>query len=68
MNITRMGIDLGKSWLHVCAMDRQDRVVLERKLNRRRLERFLRELEPCTVAMDGHSGEVDHRFRWEADH
>ena len=46
MNITRIGIDLGKSWFQVCAMDRHDRVVLERKLNRRRLERFLGELAP----------------------
>ena len=56
MNITRIGIDLGKSWFQVCAMDRHDRVVLERKLNRRRLERFLSELAPCTVAMEACGG------------
>ena len=56
MNITRIGIDLGKSWFQVCAMDQQDRVVLERKLSRRRLERFLAELEPCTVAMEACGG------------
>ena len=56
MNITRIGIDLGKSWFQVGAMDRHDRVVLERKLSRRRLERFLGELAPCTVAMEACGG------------
>ena len=51
MTMARIGIGLGKSWIQVRAVDRHDRVVLERKLSRRRLGRFPGELEPCTVAM-----------------
>ena len=56
MKLSRVGIDLGKSSFQVCGMDQHGRVVLERKFTRRRLERFLGELAPCTVAMEGCGG------------
>ena len=47
--ITRMGIDLGKNQFPVCAMDRTGRVVLQKQLMRRGLEKFVHAHEPCVV-------------------
>ena len=54
--ITRMGIDLGKNTFHVCAMERTGRVVLEKQLTRRGLEKFIGAHEPCVVGMEACGG------------
>lgn len=55
MKITRVGIDLGKSVFHVHAVDRRGQVV-ERRLSRRALSRFMGELEPCLVGLEACGG------------
>ena len=50
--ITRIGIDLGKSTLHVCGVDRHGEVVIEKKFTRRGLERFMAEQPPCLVGLE----------------
>ena len=56
MKITRVGIDLGKSAFHVHAVDRRGQVVVERRLTRRALSRFMAELEPCVVGLEACGG------------
>ena len=56
MKITRIGIDLGKSIFHVCAVDRSGEVVVEKKFTRRALERFMAEQSPCLVGVEACGG------------
>ncbi|MCY4560676.1 MAG: IS110 family transposase [Chloroflexi bacterium] len=56
MKITRMGIDLGKSAFHVHAVDRSGGVVVEKRLTRRGLARFIEELEPCLIGLEACGG------------
>ena len=56
MKITRVGIDLGKTVFHVHAVDRCGKVVVERRLTRRALSRFMGELEPCLVGLEACGG------------
>ena len=54
--ITRIGIDLGKSTFHVCAVDRHGQVVVEKKFTRRGLERFMAAQPPCLVGIEACGG------------
>ena len=54
--IIRLGIDLGKTTFHVCALDRAGHVVLAKRFTRRGLEQFLRAHEPCVVGLEACGG------------
>ena len=56
MKITRIGIDLGKTAFHVHAVDRKGKVVMEKKMTRRALARFMRDLQPCLVGLEACGG------------
>ena len=56
MKITRMGIDPGKSTFHVHAVERDGKVVVEKRTTRRGLARFMRELEPCVAGLEACGG------------
>ena len=56
MKISRMGIDLGESTFHVHAVERGGKVVVEKRMTRRGLARFMRELEPCVVGLEACGG------------
>ena len=52
MKITRVGIDLGKSVFQLHAVDRSGHVVVEKRMTRRALARFMGEIEPCLVGLE----------------
>ena len=56
MTITQVGVDLGKSGFHIHAVDRRGKVVVEKRVTRRSLARFMRELEPCLVGLEACGG------------
>jgi transposase len=56
MEATTIGIDLAKSVFHVCASDRQGRVMWRKKTTRRGLEAMLAELPPSRIAMEACGG------------
>ena len=56
MKITRIGIDLGKLAFHVHAVDRKGKVLVEKKMTRRALAGFMRDLEPCLVGLEACGG------------
>jgi transposase len=51
-----IGIDLGKNWFHVVAMDERGKPVYRKKLNRAQLSEFVVVNEPCIVAMEACPG------------
>jgi transposase len=65
MNIVRMGIDLSKNVFHVRAVDGEDRVVIQRMLNRSQLRHFLAMTPPCEVATES-CGSASHWARYAA--
>lgn len=56
MNIKRIGIDLAKNSFSICAVDVNDKIVLERNLKRKELLAFFSTISPCLVAMEAGSG------------
>jgi transposase len=56
MNIKRVGIDLAKNSFSICAVDEDDKIVLEKTLKRKELLPFFVNLPPCVVAMEAGSG------------
>jgi transposase len=56
MEATTIGIDLAKSVFHVCASNRQGRVIWRKKTTRRGLEALLAELPPSHIAMEACGG------------
>ena len=56
MNIKRIGIDLAKNSFSICAVDTDDKIVLERTLKRKDLLAFLSNVKPCVMAMESGSG------------
>ena len=44
------GIDLGKNWFHLVAMDRMEQVLTKQKLTRSQLKQFISTTPPCRVA------------------
>ena len=56
MQITTLGIDLGKSTFHVSGTDAGGRIVLQRKFSRRQLLQFTAQLEPCRIGMGACGG------------
>jgi transposase len=55
-NITRIGIDLAKNSFSICAVDSNDKIVLERDLKRKELLEFFANTNSCIVAMEAGSG------------
>ncbi len=56
MELTTIGIDLGKSVFHLVGLDRHGRVVLRRRLSRSRLVILTANLPRCVVGMEACSG------------
>ena len=54
--ITRLGVDLAKTVFHVCGMDRDGKIVVQRRFRREALRRHLAELPACRVGMEARGG------------
>jgi transposase len=52
MNPTRVGVDLAKSVLQVHSVDRHERVIARKKLNRAQMHTYFKALAPCLVGME----------------
>lgn len=52
MNATRVGVDLAKQVLQIHAVDRQEKVVARKKLNRAQMHAYFKNLPPCRVGME----------------
>lgn len=50
------GIDLGKNWFHLVAMDRMGHVLAKQKLTRSQLKQFISTTPPCRVAFEACPG------------
>ena len=50
------GIDLGKNWFHLVAMDHMGHVLTRQKLTRAQLKLFISMTLPCRVAFEACSG------------
>lgn len=55
-NITTVGIDIGKTWFHLVAMNRAGKPVEKHKLRRPALEQYLATLSPSLVGMEACAG------------
>ena len=51
-----IGIDLGKTWFHIVAMDKQGNVLFKKKLNRAKLKQFIVQTPPCIMACEACPG------------
>ena len=56
MNISILGVDLGKSVFHVYGVDQDGRAVLQKKLSRTKLFSFMANLPSCLVGIEGCGG------------
>ncbi len=56
MKINVLGIDVGKSALHVFGVGEQGRAVLRQRMTRRKLREFMVNLPPCLVGMEACGG------------
>jgi len=56
MKITRIGLDLAKNVFQVHGVDRNERVVVRRRLSRGEVEGFFERLEPCLIGMEACGG------------
>ena len=52
MNPTRVGVDLAKSVLQIHSVDRHEKVVARKKLNRAQMHTYVKSLAPCLVGME----------------
>ncbi|WP_421182570.1 hypothetical protein [Aeromonas enteropelogenes] len=50
------GIDLGKNWFHLVAMDCMEHVLTRQKLTRAQLKQFISTTPPCQVAFEACPG------------
>src|SRR5690606_21340575 len=50
--ITLLGIDLAKNVFQLKGLDRHHKEVIKTRLSRVKLEKFVRELAPCTIMME----------------
>ena len=56
MTIKVLGIDLGKRYFHLYAVDKHGKLVTRKKLKRKELLLFLSNLEPCLIGMEACGG------------
>jgi transposase len=52
MNVTRIGLDLAKNVFQVHGVDRNERVVVRRRLLRGEVGGFFEKLSPCLIGME----------------
>ena len=52
MKVTRIGIDLAKQVFQLHGVDRQERVVVRRRLRREQMLAYFGKLEPCLIGME----------------
>jgi transposase len=52
MNATRIGVDLAKSVLQIHSVDRHEKVLARKKLNRAQMHSYFKSLAPCLVGME----------------
>ncbi|EGQ9819065.1 IS110 family transposase [Vibrio parahaemolyticus] len=55
-NVHIYGIDLGKNWFHIVAMDRQGHILWRKKFNRSQLKTFVVNTPPTIVAVEACPG------------
>lgn len=55
-NVHIYGIDLGKNWFHIVAMDHQGHILWRKKLNRNQLKTFVINTPPTIVAVEACPG------------
>ena len=53
MDITTLGIDLAKSVFQLHGVNAQGVIVLQKKLRRGAVVKFLSKLEPCLIGIEG---------------
>lgn len=56
MQITTLGIDIGKTWFHVVALDAAGKPMLREKMNRERLIRFVSTCNASVIGMEACAG------------
>jgi len=56
MKVTRIGLDLAKNVFQVHGVDRDERVVVRRRLLRGQVEGFFEQLAPCLIGMEACAG------------
>lgn len=56
MEITTLGIDIGKTWFHVVALDSRGKLQLQKKLNRQKLMQFVATCQRCLIGMEACAG------------
>ena len=56
MTIVTLGLDLGKNWIHVVALDAEGRIVLRRRVGRDRLLKQTVNMPACLIGMEACCG------------
>ena len=56
MTIVTLGLDLGKNWIHVVALDAEGRIVLRRRVRRDRLLKQTVNMPSCLIGMEACCG------------
>ena len=56
MTIVTLGLDLGKNWIHVVALDAEGRIVLRRRVGRDRLLKQTVNMPSCLIGMEACCG------------
>ncbi len=52
MNVTRIGLDLAKQVFQVHGVDRDEHMVVKRKLTRRQVHDYFEKLPACRIGME----------------
>ena len=66
MDITTLGIDLAKSVFQLHGVNAQGVIVLQKKLRRGAVVKFLSKLEPCLIGIEGAVRRMRTRIRLQA--
>jgi len=56
LNIHTIGVDLGKTIVHVVGMDERGRILVRKRMSRTQLTSFAANLAICTIAMEASCG------------
>lgn len=56
MKITTIGLDIAKSTFHLFATNKMGRLVKKKQLRRKQVLSYMRQLEPCLIAMEACGG------------
>lgn len=56
MTIVTLGLDLGKNWVHMAALDAEGRIVLRRRVRRERLLMQTVNMPSCPIGMEACCG------------